>query len=591
MEASADKTFADMLLARGAVQATDLERARQIQQSAGGNLGALLVGMGALSEDALLRHLAEHLGVVYLRDDGELPDHQAVYRHMAQSAIKLDWLLDNEVVLWPAAGQSDGAGEDGSAAGEGAEAASGGLCCAARDVQSRVLLETLNYFHPGERIDFCLLANHQLDRLLEYVRKEREMESLFSGDDAKRLRELAEEAPIIALVNNLLAQAVDLGASDIHIEPSEEQFLVRMRVDGILHSRLTQPIERFPAVASRVKLIAGLDIAERRRPQDGRIGERISGKEMDIRVSTVPCAFGESIVLRLLAQERGDLSLANLGMAPDHLQLFRGWLATSNGIALVTGPTGSGKSTTLAAALEEVDDGVKKIITVEDPVEYQMPSITQIQVHAEIGYTFATALRHILRQDPDVIMIGEMRDLETSEIAIRSALTGHVVLSTLHTNDAVSSFTRLIDMGVEPFLVAAPTRGVQAQRLVRQACPKCATPTRPSALVEDLLSGVPADLAGGQWLRTEGCPACQHTGFRGRLGIYELVPMSQEMQEMIVSGAHLNDLRRFAHKEQGHRTLLQDGLLKASHGTTTTEEVLRLTLTEDGAREGAGENG
>ena len=582
MVAGANKAFADMLLARGVVQAADLERAQQIQQTAGGDLGALLVGIGALSEDALLRHLAEHLGVVYLREDADLPDHQAVYRYMSRSPIKLDWLLDNEVVLWPATVREDDA--QGTP-----EEADGGLCCAARDIQSRTLLETLNYFHPGERIDFRLMANHQLDRLLEYVRKEREMESLFSGDDAKRLRELAEEAPIIALVNNLLAQAVDLGASDIHIEPSEEQFLVRMRVDGILHSRLTQPIERFPAVASRVKLIAGIDIAERRRPQDGRIGERISGKEMDIRVSTVPCAFGESIVLRLLAQERGDLSLANLGMAPDHLRMFRGWLAASNGIALVTGPTGSGKSTTLAAALEEVDDGVKKIITVEDPVEYQMPSITQIQVHAEIGYTFATALRHILRQDPDVIMIGEMRDLETSEIAIRSALTGHVVLSTLHTNDAVSSFTRLVDMGVEPFLVAAPTRGVQAQRLVRQACSRCATPSAPSALVEDLLGGVPAELAGDQWLRTEGCPACQHTGYRGRLGIYELVPMSQELQEMIVSGAHLNDLRRFAHKEQGHRTLLQDGLLKASHGATTADEVLRLTLTED-ARSGTSEN-
>ena len=552
----------EQLVRGGVVSVADLERARQIRQSAGGDLGALLVGIGALSEDALLRHLGEHLGVAYLREDHELPDHQAVYRCMSQSAIKLDWLLDNEVVLWRE-------GDDGA------------LCCMARDIQGRVLREALNYFYPAEPVNFRLAANHQLDRLLEYVRKEREMESLFSGDDAKRLRELAEEAPIIALVGNLLAQAVDVGASDIHIEPSEEQFLVRMRVDGILHTRLTQPIERFAAVASRIKLIAGIDIAERRRPQDGRIGERISGKDMDIRVSTVPCAFGESIVLRLLAQERGELAFANLGMAPDHLEMFRGWLTSSNGIALVTGPTGSGKSTTLASALEEIDDGVKKIITVEDPVEYQMPSITQIQVHAEIGYTFATALRHILRQDPDVIMIGEMRDLETSEIAIRSALTGHVVLSTLHTNDAVSSFTRLIDMGVEPFLVAAPTRGVQAQRLVRKACPHCATPAPPTALVEDMLDAVPASLVGDGWLRTEGCGACQNTGYRGRLGIYELVPMSEPLQEMIVSGAHLNDLRRFAHKEQGHRTLLHDGLLKASQGQTTVEEVLRLTLAEE----------
>ena len=559
-----NEVLGKLLVEQGAVAAADLERARQIERNAGGNLGALLVGIGGISEDALLRLVSEHLGVVYLRGDHALPDPQAVYRCMAKCGIKLDWLLDNEVVLWR----------------EGEQEA---LRCLARDIQDRVLLETLGYFFPNEAVTFRLAANHQVDRLLDHVRKERAMESLFSGDDAKRLRELAEEAPIIALVTNLLAQAVDVGASDIHIEPAEEQFVVRMRVDGILHTRFRQPIERFAAVASRIKLIAGLDIAERRRPQDGRIGERISGKDMDIRVSSVPCAFGESIVLRLLAQERGELAFANLGMAPDHLELFRGWLRASNGIALVTGPTGSGKSTTLASALEEIDDGVKKIITVEDPVEYQMPSITQIQVHAEIGYTFAAALRHILRQDPDVIMIGEMRDLETSQIAIRSALTGHVVLSTLHTNDAVSSFTRLVDMGVEPFLVAAPTRGVQAQRLVRRACGHCATPATPTALVEDLLASVRADLAGEAWLRTEGCERCQHTGFRGRLGIYELVPMSQPLQEMIVSGAHLNDLRRFAHKEQGHRTLLQDGLLKASHGQTTVEEVLRLALTEEGA--------
>ena len=553
------KSLGDMLVERGAVSAEDLAKAQQIQQSAGGNLGALLVGIGAVSEDVLLQTQSEQLGVVYLRDTDDLPDNLTVYRFMVDSPVKLDWLLDNHVLLWR---------EDDT------------LKCIGHDVQDRALLEALSYFYPTEQVTFYLAANHQIDRLLESVRKERAMETLFSGDDARQLRELAEEAPIIALVSNLLAQAVDLDASDIHVEPAEDQFAVRLRVDGVLHTRLTQPIERFPAVASRIKLIAGIDIAERRLPQDGRISERISGKEMDIRVSTVPCAFGESIVLRLLAQERSELTLANLGMEPDHLAMFRGWLRTSNGIVLVTGPTGSGKSTTLAGALEEVDDGVKKIITVEDPIEYQMPSITQIQVHAEIGYTFARALRHILRQDPDVIMIGEIRDLETAEIAIRSALTGHVVLSTVHTNDAVSSFTRLTDMGVEPFLVAAPTRGVQAQRLVRRACIHCAKPAPPALLAADLLRDTADGLIGDQWLTTEGCDHCQHTGFRGRMGIYELVSMSDELQNMIVAGAQLNDLKRFAHHDQGYRTLLQDGLIKASHGKTTAEEVMRLTLTE-----------
>ena len=426
---------------------------------------------------------------------------------------------------------------------------------------------------------FCLAANHQIDRLLDFVRKERAIEHLYSGDSAKQLRELAEEAPIIELVNNLLSQAVDLSASDIHIEPAEEQFTVRMRVDGVLHNRLMQPVERFPAVASRIKLISGIDIAERRLPQDGRVSARVSGQEMDIRVSTVPCAFGESIVLRMLAKERDDLALQNLGMEADHLAMFRSWFHTSNGIVLVTGPTGSGKSTTLAAALAEIDDGIKKLITVEDPVEHQMPNVTQIQTHAEIGYTFARALRAILRQDPDVIMIGEIRDLETAEIAIRSAMTGHLVLSTVHTNDALSSFTRLIDMGVEPFLVVAPVRGVQAQRLVRKGCTRCSIHIDPPASVREQIDRIPPQLMGERWVRVNGCEACRHTGYSGRTGIYELVPILGELRDRIVTGAKLTDLKKLA-IAQGHRTLLQDGLIKASHGHTTLEEVTRLTLEE-----------
>ena len=552
------RTLRELLLEHNAVAPADIEKAEQIQRTVGGRLGSLLVANGAVSEDVVLRALAEQLGVAYLRDEDDLPNELTVFRFMTDAPIKLDWCLDNATLLW----RTD----------------EGALCCLARDIEDRALLETLGYFYPGERVAFHIAANHHIDRLLDYVRKERAMADLFSGENAKLLREMAEEAPIIELVNNLLSQAVDLDASDIHVEPAEESFAVRMRIDGVLHTRLTQPMDRFPAVASRIKLVAGIDIAERRLPQDGRISRRIAGKDMDIRVSTVPCAFGESIVLRLLAQERGDMALDNLGMEPDHLEMFRGWLRASNGIVLVTGPTGSGKSTTLASALEDVDDGVHKIITVEDPIEYQMPNITQIQAHAEIGYTFARALRHILRQDPNIIMIGEIRDLETAEIAIRSALTGHLVLSTVHTNDAIGSFTRLVDMGVEPFLVAAPTRGVQAQRLVRKACQHCATPAQPSMAALDVLDGASAAFVGDRWLRTEGCDACQHTGFRGRMGIYELVPMSDELQGMIVSGTNVNDLKNHAHRQQGHRTLLQDGMVKASQGLTTVEEVMRLTI-------------
>jgi general secretion pathway protein E len=400
------------------------------------------------------------------------------------------------------------------------------------------------------------------------------------GGDVQHLREMAEEAPVVELVSNLMAQAVEQRASDIHLEPEERQFSVRFRIDGVLHQRLQLPRERFDAVASRLKLISGMDIAERRLPQDGRMSTRVGGQEMDIRVSALPGVHGESIVMRLLPKERKELGLDRLGFEADHLALMKAWTAEANGIVLVTGPTGSGKSTTLYAALAAANDGLKKIITVEDPVEFQLPAITQIQAHAEIGLTFANALRSILRQDPDVIMIGEIRDLETAEIAVQAALTGHLVLSTLHTNDAISAFTRLVDMGVEPFLVATPIRAVQAQRLVRRLC-ACARPAHvPEALQAEAARFADAVLPGvaPRWLEAVGCPQCLGTGYRGRLGIYEMVPVSEQMQHLIVTGASVNEMKAQARAE-GHRFLRDDGLLKAWQGLTTVEEVLRVTGT------------
>ena len=552
------KRLAELLVERNDVQQVDMDKALQIQRSLGGRLDAVLLRTGTISEDLLLQRISELQGADYLRNAEELPDRRNVYQFISESPIKKEWFLDNGVLMWRRDGQ---------------------LFCIARDIMDHGVLATVSYFYPEEPVKYCRATGHQIDHLLEFVKKERNSQGPYASDDSKQLTEMAEEAPIIEFVNNLLAQAVYVKASDIHIEPTEEHFLVRMRVDGVLHTKQTQPVERFPAVASRIKLISGLDIAERRLPQDGRISTRIAGQEMDVRVSTVPCAFGESVVLRMLAKERADLTLTNLGMEADHLTLFRRWFETSSGIVLVTGPTGSGKSTTLAAALTEIDDGVKKLITVEDPVEHQMPNITQIQTHAEIGYTFARALRAILRQDPDVIMIGEIRDLETAEIAIRSAMTGHLVLSTAHTNDALSSFTRLIDMGVEPFLVAASVRGVQAQRLVRRGCAYCAERIEPPSVFDECLERIPEHLLGDHWIAVRGCDACDQTGYSGRIGIYELVPVSGELQELIVSGAKLNELKTLA-LQQGHRTLLEDGLLKASHGRTTLEEVTRLALEE-----------
>ena len=550
-----------LLVEGGHVQQEDVERALQIQEGMGGRLGAILLRTGALSEDVLLSVLSRQLGMTYLRSANELPDSLASFHFMVDSPIRPEWYVDRKVVLW-------------SVEEEGTKETIG---CLADDVLDYGLRATLRYFFPDAGIRYCLSAGHHRDGLLDFMRKELAVEELFSGSSSRQLKELAEQAPIVELVNNMLAQAVDAGASDIHIEPSAADFAVRLRVDGILHTRLTQPAERFPAVASRIKLISGIDIAERRLPQDGRITARVSGREMDIRVSTVPCVHGESVVMRLLSKEREDLMLGNLGMEPDHLDMFTEWVTSSNGIILVTGPTGSGKSTTLYASLAHANDGIKKILTVEDPVEVQMPGVTQIQTHAEIGYTFTRALRAILRQDPDVVMIGEIRDLETAKIAVQSALTGHLVLSTLHTNDAASSFIRLVDMGVEPFLVAAPVRGVQAQRLVRRVCSYCAEPSVPQAIILDQLARLPYDLTGDRWLLSRGCRRCHYTGYSGRIGIYELIPVDMKIQEMIVKGATINEIRTEADAAQC-RTLYQDGLLKASRGLTTLEEINRVIL-------------
>ena len=545
------------LLARGAIRPVDLERALELQLGMGGRLGSLLVRIGALSEEQLLDALSEQSGIAIVGRDVALP--VAGEWTQPEGFPSQDWMLDQQILLW--------------------EDADGQVWCASRDPLAPALQETLSYLFPEREVRPALVATQVLERTLDGLRQSgRES---FGSDDVRHLRELAEEAPVVELVNSLLAQAVEQRASDIHLEPGEHQFHVRFRIDGVLYTRLQLPRERFDAVASRLKLISGMDIAERRLPQDGRLSVRASGQAMDVRASALPGVHGESIVLRLLPKERRDLGLERLGMAPDHLQLLSAWSREAHGIVLVTGPTGSGKSTTLYATLAAADDGRKKIITVEDPVEFQLPGITQIQTHADIGLTFAGALRSILRQDPDVIMVGEIRDRETAEIAIQSALTGHLVLSTVHTNDSLGAFTRLIDMGVEPFLVATPLKGLQAQRLVRRLCPHCAKPASQvlPAIAEEAGRWAARVLGDGEapaWREAVGCPECQHTGYRGRIGIYELVPVDEAMQQAVVSGASHQQLRAMA-RERGYRFLREDGLIKAWQGLTSVDEVLRVT--------------
>jgi general secretion pathway protein E/type IV pilus assembly protein PilB len=394
--------------------------------------------------------------------------------------------------------------------------------------------------------------------------------------DDSELAKMAQEASVVKLVNEILIEAVNERASDIHIEPEEHSLRIRYRIDGLLQTqRLPPEIIRFQAaIISRIKIMARLNIAEKRLPQDGRIKMRVQNREIDVRVSIIPMIWGEGIVMRLLDKTRMVFNLANVGMLPDTYQEFKALIDRPHGIILVTGPTGSGKSTTLYSALNEIKDEETKIITVEDPVEYQNEGISQIQVHSKIGLTFAASLRSILRHDPDVILIGEMRDLETAESAIQASLTGHLVFSTLHTNDAPSAFTRLIDMGIEAFLVSSTVEGVMAQRLVRTICPDCKTPVE--LPVEDLPVDFPKEGERMTVYHGTGCRSCRQTGYRGRTGIYELMLTRNTIREMVVQRVNAVAIRNQALQE-GMITLRQDGWRKVLKGITTIEEVARTT--------------
>ncbi len=548
-----------ILIAKGYIQERDLDKALVVQRQVGGRLGSVLIRSGSVSEANLLDALSEQLGFPIVGRDVDVPKETLILDAAEKTGLTLDWMLNQEVVVWFVDEL---------------------LYCLAIDPLSPVLEETISA-HCRSRYEFCLSRAQVIDSLLGGLRIKQDENDydLSDSDDVQHLREMAEEAPVIEIVNNIISQALEERASDIHIEPEADTFDVRYRIDGVMFSKRTLPKQRYYAVVSRLKLVSGIDIAERRLPQDGRIGMRVNGIDLDIRVSSLPGVHGESLVMRLLPKERQNLMLDKLGFLSDHLKMLRGWVKQSHGIVLVTGPTGSGKSTTLYSALDESNDGVRKIITVEDPVEFRLQNITQVQVHSDIGLTFATALRSILRQDPDVIMIGEIRDLETAEIAVQSALTGHLVLSTLHTNDAMSAFSRLIDMGIEPFLAATPVVGVQAQRLVRRICPACSVPSDCKAEIKIKLQKWVQDLfphENANWRKPVGCPACQGTGYRGRIGIYEIVAVSDGLRDKVMARASLSDLQKFARSE-GYRDLYTDGLLKAWQGLTTIDEVYRVT--------------
>ncbi|MGB7421569.1 MAG: ATPase, T2SS/T4P/T4SS family [Comamonas sp.] len=545
----------ELLVRAGKLTERDLERALQVQQELGGLLGSVLARLGLVSELDIARTLAPQLGVPLVAAD-DFPD-----------------LLPEVEGLLPEFLRAHAVCPLGIEGGE--------LTVAMAVPQDPFVLKALHLV-TGRVIRPALALEADIAKALaepeaqEEAAEEGAWDDLDGGDFIEHLKDLASEAPVIRLVNALIGRVIELRASDIHLEPFDDGLHVRYRVDGVIHQGELVPARLSAAVGSRVKLLAHLDIAERRLPQDGRIKTRVKGHELDLRVSTVPTVYGESIVLRVLDRASVRLDLATMGFAPETLARFRELLARPHGILLATGPTGSGKTTTLYAALASIDALANKIITVEDPVEYQLEGINQIQVHPQIDLTFANALRSILRQDPDIIMIGEMRDGETAQIAVQSALTGHLVLSTLHTNTAAGAITRMQDMGVESYLITSSVNGVLAQRLVRTLCKECKQAYAPD---EALLTrtGLGRFVKPGEKIyRAVGCPACGQTGYRGRTGIHELLLLDDAMRRAILDGQDANSLHQMAQRA-GMHSLHEDGLRKVAAGVTALDEVARVT--------------
>jgi len=455
-------------------------------------------------------------------------------------------------------------------------------------------IEAMDYVRLtlGENIIFYVATRANIEQSIEkYYEMEdalkRAEEEAFpsatilrEGDefDISKLREMGEEAPIVKIVNNLITEAILQGASDIHIEPLEAIVRTRYRIDGVLYEHQSLPKKIQPGVTSRVKILANMDIAERRLPQDGRISLKFEGRRIDFRVSALPTVHGEKIVLRILDATSALLPLEKLGFSSENFRKFEDAIAQPYGMVLISGPTGSGKTTTLYSALTRLNTTARNIVTVEDPVEYRLKGINQVQVNFKAGVTFANTLPYILRQDPDIILIGEIRDKETARIAIEAALTGHLVFSTIHTNDAASIPTRLIDMGIEPFLVASSIIGATAQRLVRRICKSCKVPHDPPKSVLEHVGLDMNKIEGISFYKGEGCDKCNHTGYKGRLAAQEFLSISPDIQNLIINRASARDIREKA-REEGMKTLLDDALTKAAEGVTTIEEVLRVVST------------
>ena len=547
--------YGNLLVDAGKLSERDLDRAMAAQREMGGTLDRVLVSLGLVSEVDAARALAEHLRQPFVTADAYpemLPEPEGLLPEFLRAHHVLPVRVSDDQLEVVMAAPHD-----------------------------EFVLKAL-HLTSGLKVRAAVGIPSEIDKALARLLEEpstaegdgegSELEG-DAGDFVEHLRDLASEAPVIRLVNTIIGRVIELRASDIHLEPFDDGLHVRYRVDGVLLPEEVVPPRQGAAVSSRVKLLAHLDIAERRLPQDGRIKTRVKGRELDLRVSTVPTVHGESVVMRVLDRASVRFSLEDMGFEKDTLARFN---------QLVPGPTGSGKTTTLYAGLSKLDSTTQKIITVEDPVEYQLEGINQIQVHAQINLTFANALRSILRQDPDIIMIGEMRDGETAQIAVQSSLTGHLVLSTLHTNTAASAVVRMQDMGVERYLITSTLNGVLSQRLVRKLCPHCKTPVQPAPeLIQS--SGIGKFLAAGASIfEAKGCEKCRGTGYQGRTGIHEMLVVDEPMRSAILQGLDAGALQAIA-VTSGMHTLYDDGLRKVAAGVTSLDEVLRVTQDQSDA--------
>ncbi len=563
-----DERIGNLLLREGLITKEQLVKALEEQKIAGGRLGFNLTKLGFLKEDALVAFLSKQYGV---------PSINLAEFEVDPAVIKLvpeDVATKHQVIPINRAGST--------------------LIIAMSDPSNIFAIDDIKFL-TGYNVEVVVASEVSIHEAIDrYYDQSASLQSVMSdlddvdlelvdteeSVDVKELEQATEDAPVVKLVNLILTDAVKKEASDIHIEPYEKEFRVRYRIDGVLYEVMRPPMKLKNALTSRVKIMSELDIAERRLPQDGRIKLKMGkGKEMDYRVSVLPTLFGEKVVLRLLDKSTLQLDMTKLGFEEKALQDFKEAIHRPFGMVLVTGPTGSGKTTSLYSALSELNKVSENISTAEDPVEFNLTGINQVQMHEEIGLNFAAALRSFLRQDPDIIMVGEIRDFETAEIGVKAALTGHMVLSTLHTNDAPSTINRLLNMGIEPFLVASSLNCVVAQRLARKVCVECKEPieVQPQALID--IGVPPEDASKLKIYHGAGCPNCSNTGYRGRIAIYEVMVVGEEIKEFVLNGASASEIKREAVR-LGMKTLRQSALTKLAEGVTTIEEVLRVSASD-----------